>query len=252
MRSRTIINPPPSYNLLAEALDEAKMFELRFASDRLRYHQARGEFPKQAALYQVMYHERGSARRRQLSKINPGYMKFPNKIIFLNQSAGNRLNEAMEMLQRLFAQYAPVRKGIYRQSLKWFMNARMVGRDPQKIIAINKTKPLGAKDTINVVSGLPYSSTLESNYFVRKKTNGIMYRIALEMKTFFGNDLAIRFSYVSAKPLGLYYQGKAFAYAVPVITLGIPGAFNTVLRNPGERARKRKTGRKSSRRTKRI
>lgn len=227
--------------ILWDALNKAKQFELDFAKSTLAKHQQRGEFPKSTKSYQTVLIQKGGGRKRQLSTIQPRFMQLPNTIRFINQDAANILSFALAFVQQAFDGVAPVKTGRYKESLLYFWmrgnSRKYVSRSPQYIIAANDKKPFDVNDRIMIMSALPYSSTLESNYYTRRKKK-LMFGIAEMLADKFGDDrISVDFRYRSGIDFGVSHKGELIKYALPIITIGIGGAFNNKLVTPGQRVR---------------
>lgn len=236
MTTRTIINPVTPIDFIAAGLIRAKQRQLDIAKQELARAQNSGRFPVNRSEYFTLLRQRGSSTRRRLSTIRPEFMAIPNSIIFVNQTQqANVLPEAMRFIENQFRRKAPVRTGEYRESLSWFLNGVLQPAGPDAILRLVLAGIVNERTRIEVVSVLPYSSTLESLYFIKKQF--LIYGIWRELTKIFKDRISAQFNYRSAQQFGATYKGKPYAYAIPILTLGVAGAFNSRATSPGERYR---------------
>lgn len=159
----------------------------------------------------------------------------PATIAFIDASGGSIAADVAVAAAQLFRRKAPATPastGRFAGSLVFELNGRV--RPLLSIVRLAAANPLSAKERITIYPATEYASSLESVYS-RKAARGIMSAIARQLLAEFGTRASIKFAYASGRDLGL-----PFAYAVPLLIIGGPGAFASTIRNPGKNYRKRK------------
>lgn len=188
----------------------------------LRAEQQQG-FPTDPEDYTLILRNRGREARRQLSTIQPQYLKLgsarsPLEFTFTSKGGGfeqavSAAIIAFEMIRRR----APVDEGHYLESLGFFVAGG--GREIALARRSLLTFDFKDEDSIYIGSTVPYSTTIEKGFYKgyyedQTRKGGILYWVTRQIRKQYGDRVAIRFKYT-----------KSFGVIMPVIEFGRKGDF---------------------------
>jgi hypothetical protein len=217
------------------------------AKQLLSLYQQKGAFPADPEQYVTFV----GKTKRNFATVQARFLKVPSTISFIRKGESKYLLEALKMFIQLFNARAPRGQKSkphpfkYANSLVYYLNDSNAGPG----LLLNKNDYL-LTDSIKIINVAPHASTLEWRMVARS-----MYKIAGEIRARFGLKVSVRYDYISSDSVGFTYfgteqggpAGVAGIYALPVVWLGVAGAFTSTLRTPGANERQRR-GRKARRR----